>query len=224
MYLSEIENLINEYLFDYVSTKHRSHASDCGCNSMVEEMNEIRSMYTSGKYSIDEILTRCVCDRNGHQYCTPNTAIDEAVAKLKESTFVQSDLKVVHLLCGDKIIANFKDFEELYDLIRSVIGFINGIGPLTVYDTARRIGHLLDSPIYPKMYVYLSAGAEEGAKILLNTTHVDFRESIDLFRPFFGTLGSIFVEDMLCVFKNRFTRTQTQIMNNSRLTNLIGII
>ena len=224
MYLSEIENLINEYLFDYVSTKHRSHESDCGCNSMVEEMNEIRSMYTSGKYSIDKILTRCVCDRNGHQYCTSNTAINEAVTKFKNSTVIQSDLKEVPFFYGDKVIANFKDFEELYDFTKSVIGNINGIGPLTIYDTARRIGHLLDSPIYPKMYVYLSAGAEEGAKILLNTTHVDFRESIDLFRPIFGTLGSIYIEDMLCIFKNRFTKTPTPIKNNSRLTNLIGII
>lgn len=169
---------------------------------MVEEMNDILVAYINN-VSIKKVLERCVCDRHGHQYCIPSVAVSDAVNALSKCKFVKDNLKEVSLINRKGKICNvFNDFEELYDFIRSVIGTISGIGPLTVYDTARRLGHLFDTPIYPQMYVYLAAGAKEGAKSLLGPKELKFRESIDLFRPYFGTFPSIFIEDMLCIFKD----------------------
>lgn len=194
-------DLVDCYLFDYVSTRHLTMptGSGCGCISMVEEMNEIRNMYYSNQ-PIQDVLRECVCRRHGHQYCIPNKAVDAVVEVLLKSTIPSTGNPFID---GGKIYDKFCDFEELYDYVRSVIGRIKGIGQLTIYDTAKRIGHLFDTPIYPKMYVYLAAGAKKGAEnLILPMFPLKYREPIDLFKPYFGTLSSIFIEDMLCVFEN----------------------
>ena len=196
-------DLINTYQFDYISTRHRTDLKDCGCCSMVEEMNEIRQLYKK-KGNIDDVLKKCICNRHGHQYCISESAVNDAIKALNQSIFTNSSLENVPFIQKDRIYEGFIDFEELYDFIHSVIGNINGIGPLTIYDTARRIGHLLRSPIYPEMYVYLSAGAKEAAENLLSKKPLKFREPICLFTPFFGTFPSIFIEDILCIFKDQF--------------------
>ena len=187
-------DLIDRYLFDYISTSHRVNLKNCGCSSMVEEMNEIRSLYNNSTTLINDVLRNCVCNRNGHQYCIPETSVKEAVDALLNSA----------LISNGKVVNAFNDFEDLYAFIKSTIGNISGIGELTIYDVAKRIGHIIETPIYPKMYVYLSAGAKEEAEILLKKKGLRFREPINLFTPYFGTLPSIFIEDMLCIFKNSF--------------------
>jgi len=206
-------DLIDCYLFDYVSTRHLMQAgkNSCGCESMVEEMNEIRNMYSSKP--IQDVLRNCVCWRHGHQYCLKETAIIEAVDALMKSIITSTGQPFI---IKNKINDNFSDFEELYDFIRSIIGNINGIGLLTVYDTAKRIGHLFETPIYPKQYVYLAAGAADGAKKLLKVSSLKFREPIDIFKPYFGTLPSIFIEDMLCIFKK-----ELQTVSNKTLVSTV---
>lgn len=220
-----IFDLINIYQFDFISTRHRTDLKDCGCCSMVEEMNEIRQLYIN-KGNIDDVLKKCVCNRYGHQYCIPESAVNDAVEALKRSKFINSSLKEVPFIQKGKIYEAFIDFEELYDFIHSVIGNINGIGELTIYDTARRIGHLLKTPIYPEMYVYLSAGAKEAAEHLLRKKPLKYREPICLFTPFFGTFPSIFIEDILCIFKDKFVTpkigiTKTQLSACSIINNII---
>lgn len=94
-------------------------------------------------------------------------------------------------------------FEDLYDDVRRLVTnpLISGIGDLTIYDTARRIGHVLDLPVYPERYVYLARGAKEGAKKLLGR-NVNYVEPVDVFKPYFGGLPSICIEDFLCIFKD----------------------
>lgn len=203
-------DLIDVYQFDYISTTHRSSEQNCGCCSMVEEMNQIRELYRNNGL-IDDVLRKCVCNRHGHQYCIPEDAVDEAVKKLKQSIIITSSSQEVSFVIGEKINNVFVDFEELYDFIHSVIGNISGIGQLTIYDTARRIGHLLDTPIYPKMYVYLAAGAKEAAESLFKTKPLKFREPIDKFTPFFGTFPSVFIEDLLCVYKSQIIKLSSPI-------------
>ena len=196
-------DLIDHYLFEYISSLHHSNIDiNCGCCSMVEEMNAIRLMY--GKKPIKDIIEKCVCNRHGHQYCIPQTAVDEAVNKLIDSKFVRADMSVTPFINGNKVSEVFEDFEELYDFISLVISDISGVGPLTVYDTAKRIGHLFDAPIYPKQYVYLAAGAKNGAEALLGKKGLRFREPIKLFEPSFGSFPSIFIEDMLCIYELLF--------------------
>ena len=195
-------DLIDHYQFEYISTLHRGSPKKCGCCSMVEEMNDIKTLY--GKSPIKDVLRACVCRRHGHQYCIPNTAVDAAVDALLDSNFVRVDRSVSPFVEGGKLSEVFEDFEELYDFISSVISSISGIGLLTVYDTAKRIGHLFEYPIYPKQYVYLAAGAKKGAEKLLKTKDLRFREPISLFEPSFGSFPSIFIEDMLCIYESLF--------------------
>lgn len=171
---------------------------------MVEEMNEIKNDYIGG-LSMRDIIEKCVCMRHGHQYCIPQVAVDAAVDALMDPavTVAVDSINLEPFLNG-RVFASFSDFEELYDFVKQLIGPISGIGPLTVYDTARRIGYLMDKPILPRQYVYLAAGAAVGAKALLGCPKVKFREPISSFTPYFGTLTSVFIEDMLCIFKDVF--------------------
>lgn len=207
-------DLIDHYQFEYISTLHHTKSA-CGCCSMVEEMNAIRLLY--GKKPIKDVIRECVCNRHGHQYCIPDTAVDDAVNALMDSMFVRADMIATPFASGDKISEVFEDFEELYDFISLVISGIPGIGPLTVYDTAKRIGHLFEIPIYPKLYVYLASGAMDGAKALLKTKDLRFREPIYKFAPFFGTFPSIFIEDMLCIYKKVFVNCSIDPINKEIL-------
>lgn len=187
-------DLIHEYLFENVSTAHRTDlGQQCGCCSMIEEMNRIRASFRNGAPFTD-VIRQCVCNRRGHQYCVPEEAVNKAVNQLVGSLQVTN---------GNSISNTFADFEELYDWVYAQIGHISGIGQLTVYDTARRLGHLLTPPVYPEQYVYLAAGAKEGAEDLLKQKDLKFRERVQRFTPYFGTLPSIFIEDILCIYKNR---------------------
>lgn len=198
-------DLIDHYQFEYISTLHRGNINiNCGCCSMVEEMNAIKVLY--GKDPIRDVIWKCVCNRHGHQYCIPNTAVENAVNALMDSKFVRADMKVTPFINGNKVSEVFEDFEELYDFISLVISGIPGIGPLTVYDTAKRIGHSFGTPIYPKSYVYLAAGAKNGAEALLKKKGLRFREPIQLFGPSFGSFPSIFIEDMLCIYEPLFSK------------------
>ena len=195
-----LNELIHFYLFNCGSANPL-------CPSMIEEMNLIKTSYNNGLRSIDDILHECVCNRHGHQYCIPNNAVNIAVIALMKSKYIGKHHKSVPFIKSGSNKINggnmsFSDFEDLHDFVRYAIGSINGIGPLTVYDTAKRIGHILTYPVYPQEYVYLSAGAMDGAQALLGCSNLNFREPIEKFQPYFGTLGSIFVEDILCIFKD----------------------
>ena len=194
--------LVNAYLFNCTSSLYRHRKVEPGC-TMVEEMNEIRNLYWDHA-PIKDVLKECICQRHGHQYCTAQTAVDEATDALLNAELEGENGKTPFVQ-NNRLYDGFADFEQLYDFVASVIAGISGIGPLTVYDTARRIGHLFDEPIYPQKYVYLSAGAMDGAKVLLESNKLEFREPASLFVPFFGNLPSIFVEDILCIYKDSFT-------------------
>ena len=152
----------------------------------------------------EDVIRKCICNRHGHQYCIPNEAVEKATSVLINAQIIDKNSSVGLLVNNNMLNNKFADFEHLYDTILMLIGSIKGIGPLTVYDTAKRIGHLLNPPIYPEMYVYLSSGALEGAKGLLGRNDLKFREPICIFAPYFGSLPSIFIEDILCVYKDSF--------------------
>ena len=52
--------------------------------------------------------------------------------------------------------------------------------------------------------MYLAAGAKNGAEALLGKKGLRFREPTKLFEPSFGSLPSIFIEDMLCIYEPLF--------------------
>lgn len=96
----------------------------------------------------------------------------------------------------------FTDFDELYNALNKLIGDIDGVGPLMLYDTALRFAKYYK--LEPKQ-VYLHAGAYEGAKILktkelLNSTLARILP-VDAFPAPLQKLGAKGIEIFLCTRK-----------------------
>jgi hypothetical protein len=120
--------------------------------------------------------------KHPHQWKLPSRVLSEAQSKL---------------LAASKAIMAAKDFDELYSIVQREIGSIDGVGDLTVYDVAHRIGAFLGKE--PKL-VYLHAGTAEGAELLGFTgSTVDKKELPEAFSP----LTCAEIEDFLCIFKDR---------------------
>jgi hypothetical protein len=86
------------------------------------------------------------------------------------------------------------DFAEVHRLVENEIGSIKGIGALTMYDIAHRIGaHFGKSPAR----VYLHAGTKTGARAL-EIAGISFDPKI-LPRPFARLVPSE-IEDCLCIY------------------------
>jgi hypothetical protein len=95
------------------------------------------------------------------------------------------------------------NFEELIKLMGKKIGNIPGIGQLTVYDTALRIGANLG--IEPKI-VYLHCGTRVGAKTLgINIRKKDTLNPSEL-PDAFSKLSPSEIEDCLCIYKGALSR------------------
>ena len=116
-----------------------------------------------------------------HQYRIPERILQRASRAL---------LKNLHRL------GRSKSFEELFQTVQDTVSTIPGIGPLTVYDTAIRIGARLE--LSPQR-VYLHAGTQHGAAGLgLNPEGIslplsDLPEALD-------QLSGEEAEDVLCIY------------------------
>jgi hypothetical protein len=95
-----------------------------------------------------------------------------------------------------------KTFEELHRVIFNKIGDIHGIGELTIYDTAVRIGAKMN--LAPAV-VFLHAGTRIGAKALGLDASQKFI-AIKIFPPEFGPLSPAEIEDVHCIYKERLSR------------------
>ena len=91
-----------------------------------------------------------------------------------------------------------RSFDELFQLVIDAMGSIHGIGELTVYDTARRIGAYLK--LDPEK-VYLHAGTRVGARAIGLGDRTDALE-IDELPPAFRRLMAGEIEDCLCIYKD----------------------
>jgi hypothetical protein len=121
--------------------------------------------------------------RHPHQYRIPHTALAEAEGSLQACAAAIRDCET---------------FDQLHGLVRREIGGIAGIGVLTVYDVATRIGaHLGLAP----ERVYLHAGAAAGAKALgLGGANTLGREGLP---EAFHRLRAYEIEDCLCIYKKQ---------------------
>jgi hypothetical protein len=93
-------------------------------------------------------------------------------------------------------LAQAGDFAALHKLLDEEIGSIKGIGALTVYDIAHRIGAFFGKA--PER-VYLHAGTRIGARAF-NITGDSFDPEI-LPQPF-SRLSPAEIEDCLCIYKD----------------------
>ena len=89
------------------------------------------------------------------------------------------------------------NFDELHRAIDELIIGIHGIGELTVYDIATRVGAYLG---FEPERVYLHSGTREGARAF--GFHGNFIEKEDLPHAF-GRLSPAEIEDCLCIYKSR---------------------
>jgi hypothetical protein len=105
-------------------------------------------------------------------------------------------LKQVRLQAIGRKLAKAPDFAVLHRTVEDEVGGIKGIGALTVYDIAHRLGaHFGKAP----QLVYLHAGTKTGARV--------FNISGDSFDPrilpkAFSRLAPSEIEDCLCIYKD----------------------
>ena len=92
---------------------------------------------------------------------------------------------------------DFTDFQSLYDWVRSVAGPVKGLGEMTEYDVARRLGVWLG---LEPVVVYLHRGTAKGAKkfgVKGKTAPLyAFPQEIQ-------ALGAIHAENFLCIYEDR---------------------
>jgi hypothetical protein len=101
-----------------------------------------------------------------------------------------------------------RDFDGLFSLIDVALQPIPGLGELYVYDTALRIGSKLN--LFPEK-VYLHAGTRRGARALGLNARVQVVEIKDLPSEF-QVLEPHEIEDVLCIFKDKFTSSPQAIL------------
>jgi len=94
-------------------------------------------------------------------------------------------------------VLNAKTFDELYNVVASTA--ISGVGPVTIYDTANRIGKYLG--LEPE-YIYIHAGTKVGLEKLIGPTKLHKVTKNLLPEPFnTSDLSAAELEDVLCIYK-----------------------
>jgi hypothetical protein len=116
-----------------------------------------------------------------HQCLVPRAAKAEAGRRIRALQF-----------------AGIRCFDELFQRVQDAIGGIRGVGELTVYDVAARIGASLG--MMPDR-VYLQSGAKRGARLLLNRAVPERSLPKEAFPHEFQWLKSWEIEDVLCIYK-----------------------
>jgi hypothetical protein len=107
------------------------------------------------------------------------------------------------LLTVSRDLQNSASFQELFDIVEHTIGSIKGIGDLTIYDTAYRIGMYLN--LEPEE-IYLHAGTRQGAKAIgIDTKNKKFLSVKQLPAPF-AVLRPAEIEDCLCIYEEELRK------------------
>lgn len=113
-------------------------------------------------------------------------------------------------------LSQCKNFEDLYDYVYNIFIAAGHNAPLAIYDTAYRIGFNMMPQILPDRFVYLCAGALNGAGCLYGKEWIDshadrnlrarkgsyIRIPIKDFTSLFHGLDSAGIENLLCDFFN----------------------
>ena len=99
--------------------------------------------------------------------------------------------------------AFFTDFEDLFSTIQGIIGSIDGIGLLAIYDISLRIGYNHVPKVLPSKYVYTHAQGPvaKSASILLPTTSLaSGKVDASLFSSIIPFYSAMEIEDILCIY------------------------
>jgi hypothetical protein len=121
--------------------------------------------------------------RHPHQYRVPRAALEESRRLLLENL---------------DMLRQATSFDELFAVVEDLTEPIKGIGELTVYDTALRIGaHFGCQPAR----VYLHAGTRKGGQALGFDPRRQTIEMDELPEPM-RQLSAREAEDLLCIYKD----------------------
>lgn len=168
--LSSYDEIVDAYIRDWRAITQRERRFFKGCSLVRAIEFAALCKLPGGK-------------RHPHQYRTPRAVLVEAESVLQE--------------CADEF-RGCKTFHDLYRLVRREISGIHGIGILTVYDVATRIGAHLD--LAPEL-VYLHAGTADGAAALgFNRRGTISRIALP---KAFRRLQAYEIEDCLCSYKDQ---------------------
>ena len=142
-------------------------------------------------------------------YCIKSANFEEAVNRAcrcrneegKKHNHQSKVQDVVLMRWKDKIINginvdNIRDFDQLFDTLELLK--IWGIGPVTHYDVATRIGAWLK--LEPEQ-LYLHAGVLDGWKLLYGKGQWPFRVKRDFWPEELRVLPADQVEDLLCAYR-----------------------
>lgn len=128
------------------------------------------------------------CTRDIHHSRAPQHVLDETASKLMR---VRNQIE------------SCQSFDELIQIVKETIEIIKGIGPLTIYDIALRIGANLSR--YPQK-IYLHTGTKKGATILRvgrGRKCIAPPELYEISRAF-TKLKPYEIEDCLCIYRDCF--------------------
>jgi hypothetical protein len=174
---SSLQRLVDEYLHSYGDSYEREDQW-WGAKTLAWENAIVRawnSRLENGKM-------------HGHQRRVAN--------KLPEG------LKVA--LSDKKQPEEFKDFQSLYDWVKSVVSRVRGLGFTTAYDVARRLGAWLR--LEPSV-VYLHAGTAAGANKFGIEGEV---AQLSAFPEEIQSLGATHAENFLCIYKAQLSYSAPQ--------------
>lgn len=188
-----------------MTCKRKDIKTHINCHDMV--IDKINSDFIREFSGLSDLHSQILGGINGglcdHQNRIGYKRMEQAYNRLKEYGFndygelIQNDNKYI-----------FHTFEDLYDTIWYALREyknlpIIGIGELTVYDIATRIGYCQKPSIQPKDYVYMHAGTRVGAKRLLKR-RIKQKEPIQVFEKIDCLKGMAAwqIEDYLCIAKN----------------------
>ena len=123
---------------------------------------------------------------HSHQYRIPKQAAEKLSSGLAAK---QTDLRQAD------------NFSEIFRIVEDLGGEITGIGPLSIYDTAHRIGLCLKKK--PEK-VYLHAGTYQGACCFLDKQKICPSKIVDreCFPEEFRKYSAAHIENILCIYKN----------------------
>lgn len=169
----------------------------CGLDCCVFGVNEYVDLVTrSLVYSIP----------NGHQ----QAICDRAFEDLNDAQLVMDSV-----LASSPLPSYFDGPNGLYEYVEKAIRSCKNVGPLTVYDTAIRIGQNLNPVVEPQKFVYMPSdrGPLDGAlkyfkligmpqpKLLKNPNRFDVTD-FNLLTSTPYSLTPFEIEDFLCVMHN----------------------
>lgn len=179
---------MKDIISDYFSKHHQG--------SLIEK-NFFESRRTLQEAISYAALARDEESKFSHQYRVQNQSLEESRSRLLRAAYR---------------IQACQTFHELYMLVESLILPVPGIGALTVYDTALRIGFWMR--LEPE-YIYLHAGTREGARNLglpVNSAYLEMHQIPKALR----NLTPDQIESIFCIYKNSFSSKAATISTSSR--------